>query len=95
LAVVVGEILAGRGEEIAEDYPLTIGVVQDGLDRRAREIVFELRAAEERAYLPTREPEPIAPALATGIEIENKDVRAEIDDHAGPWALLSDHWRTD
>jgi hypothetical protein len=95
LAVILGEILSGRGEEIVEDYPRTLDVVESALDRRAREIAFELRAAEERAYVPAREPEPIAPALATGVEIEKTDARAEIGDPAGPWALLSDHWRTD
>ena len=94
LAVIIGEVFAGRGEEIAETYPLTLGVVQDGLDRRAREIAFNLRAAEEPAYLPPREPEPIR-SEAADEALPIADEPAEIDDDQGPWSLLTHRWHSD
>jgi hypothetical protein len=96
LAVVVGEILAGRGEEIAGEFPVTLGVVEGALDRRAREIAFEMCAAEEPVYAAPQESHapPVALDEPTDVQpIENE--RAEIADRAGPWELLGHRWRSD
>jgi hypothetical protein len=91
LAVIVGEILAGRGEAVSEDFPLTVQVVADMLDRRAREIAFELCASEEPSYVPPREQKTITSDETDDIQVIANE-RAEIGDDEGPWELLGARW---
>jgi hypothetical protein len=46
-AVLLGEILAGRGAAIAEDFPQTVAAVEAMVDSRARKLAAGLTAAPQ------------------------------------------------